>query len=64
MTDDRLATAFQRIDAALSRIEASAANPPSAGSPDEGLAARHRELREEVGHSLAELDRLIDRLET
>jgi len=65
MPDDRIASAYDRIEAALGRIERSArahsaAHPPDA---DPDLTARHARLRETVSASLAELDRLIERLE-
>ncbi len=67
MSDDRIASAFERIEAALGRIERSANAPASSpGSSSEEiaeLAARHAALRETVGASLGELDQLIERLE-
>lgn len=65
MPDDRIASAYDRIEAALGRIERSArahsaAHPPEA---DPDLTERHAILRETVSASLAELDRLIERLE-
>lgn len=73
MTDDRIASAYDRIEAALGRIERSArarsAAHSAANSPkhspdtDPDLAARHSSLRETVSANLAELDRLIERLE-
>jgi hypothetical protein len=69
MPDDRIASAYDRIEAALGRIERSAraqsvAHPPErTPETDPDLAARHAILRETVSASLAELDRLIERLE-
>ncbi len=65
MPVDRIASAYDRIEAALGRIERcarahSVAHPPEA---DPDLAARHARLRETVSASLTELDRLIERLE-
>jgi len=67
MPDDRIASAYDRIEAALGRIERSAraTASPSAQSPgaDADLAARHAALRETVTATLGELDQLIERLE-
>lgn len=67
MPDDRIASAFERIEVALSRIERSARAPLSSTQscePDTDLAERHAKLRETVTASLGELDRLIESLET
>ena len=65
MTDDRIASAYDRIEAALERIERSARAPapPPPAPVDPDLEARHVALRETVSASLEELDRLIARLE-
>jgi len=67
MPDDRIASAYDRIEAAVGRIERSARAPapPSAQSPeaDTDLAERHAALRDTVTASLGELDQLIERLE-
>lgn len=67
MPDDRIASAYERIEAALERIERCAQAPSPVGTqspqPDPDLAARHAALRETVTASLGELDRLIERLE-
>ena len=62
MAGDRIARATARIEAAARRIE-TAAQFPSAGSADPGLAAKYQTLRSEAGEALAELDRLIGSLE-
>ena len=66
MSDDRIASAFERIEAALGRIERSASAPAPAAQSSEAdadLVARHAALRETVTASLGELNRLIERLE-
>ncbi|MBU1253846.1 MAG: hypothetical protein KKE69_05550 [Alphaproteobacteria bacterium] len=67
MPDDRIASAFDRIEAALGRIERSARAPlpmpPRSPQADADLEARHAQLRKSVGASLVELDQLIERLQ-
>jgi hypothetical protein len=57
---------FNRIDAAIARIERAAAKPASADSTtadsapaDHDLQARHQQLRSEVAQSLRQLDALL-----
>lgn len=69
MSDARIASAYDRIEAALARIERGArapASPTSEGSAEDAaeLAARHAQLRETVAASLGELDTLIARFES
>jgi hypothetical protein len=65
MPDDRIASAYDRIEAALGRDRAQRPRALRRPSPeaDPDLTARHARLRETVSASLAELDRLIERLE-
>lgn len=66
MTQDRIASAVSRIEQALARVETQAAlaSSGSAGQGDPEFAARHEALRVRVADSLAELDTLIEGLET
>ena len=61
MSDDRIAKALERIDAALARIEACEIRTASAS--DDSLVRRHQALRNTVEETLGELDALIMRLE-
>ena len=69
MADERIPDAMARIEAALGRIERAASERPAAtaSTTDNAnaaeLVARHEALRETVNASLADLDRLIGRLE-
>jgi len=62
MPDDRIASAYDRIEAALGRIERCAL-APGLQPADADLGARHAALRETVSASLGELEQLIERLE-
>lgn len=68
MTEERILTAVERIDGAMTRIEAAASRPPpafmaSAGAPDTAamseLAQRHDTLRGRVEAAIAELDMVM-----
>jgi len=64
MIDERILTAVERIDGALSRIETAALRPaPAPTSPDatelERLRARHAAMRGRVEAAMGELDMLI-----
>ena len=59
MSDDRISGAIDRIERALARIEARAADRRG----DAQAAARHDALRSRVAASLAQLDDLIESLE-
>ena len=62
MEDARIEKAVGRIEAALARIER--ANASTSANPGNAeLVARHEALRESVSASLADLDRLIERIE-
>ena len=54
--------AIARIEAALARIEAASARISTSG--DNGLAAKHAALREEVGATLKSLDSMIAELKS
>ena len=59
MSAERIAIAVDRIERALSRIEAEASAPRAAHADD----ARHQALKAQVAASLAQLDALIEGLE-
>lgn len=58
MSEARIASAVDRIEKALARIETQAALSRHSG-PSSALAQKHENLREQVSESLAELDNLI-----
>ena len=58
MSEARIASAVDRIEKALARIETQAALSRHSG-PGSALAQKHENLREQVSESLAELDNLI-----
>lgn len=62
MERDRLRTALARIDSAFARLEA-AADRPRASAPATILVEQNMHLRETIGETLSEIDRLIERLE-
>ena len=59
MSEQRISVAIDRIERALARIEAQAANPRADGD----AAARHEALKSRVAASLTQLDDLIESLE-
>ena len=59
MSEQRISGAIDRIERALARIEAQAAQPRGGGED----AARHEALRSRVTASLSQLDELIESLE-
>ena len=59
MSEQRISVAIDRIERALARIEAQAANPRA----DDDAAARHDALKSRVAASLTQLDDLIESLE-
>ena len=59
MSEQRISVAIDRIERALARIEAQAANPRA----DYDAAARHDALKSRVAASLTQLDDLIESLE-
>ncbi len=61
MEGDRIARALARIEAASARIEAAASQRASA---DPAVQARYDRLRSEAEHALAEVDALIEALES
>ena len=58
MSEARIASAVDRIEKALARIETQAALSRHSGSGS-ALAQKHENLREQVSESLTELDNLI-----
>ena len=64
MDESRIDQAIQRIETALGRIDTATENLGSSAVPDDGLAQKHANLRAEVSSTLAELDQLIEGLET
>ena len=60
MDGERIAQALARIEAAAGRIEAAR---PVATSTNPALQAKYDRLRREAGNALAEIDRLLERLE-
>lgn len=70
MTAERIATALDRIEAALARIDAVREAESHAEAKSAGGSARvvelvnvHEKLREQVAESLRELDDLLAKLE-
>ncbi|MBV7259817.1 hypothetical protein [Erythrobacter crassostreae] len=73
MTEARIVSAMERIEAAMERIAKARANaptPPESSSSDSGGSAKvmalvnaHEKLREEVADTMRELDVLIEDLE-
>ena len=59
MSEQRISGAIDRIERALARIEALAANPRGDGE----AAAKHEALKTRVAASLSQLDELIESLE-
>ena len=59
MTEQRISGAIDRIERALTRIEAQAARPRGDGD----ATARHEALKSRVAASLSQLDDLIESLE-
>ena len=59
MSEQRISGAIDRIERALARIEAQAANPRGDGE----AAAKHEALKSRVAASLSQLDELIESLE-
>ena len=59
MSEQRISDAIDRIERALARIEAQAANPRGDGE----AAAKHEALKTRVAASLSQLDELIESLE-
>ncbi|MBX7527155.1 hypothetical protein [Qipengyuania vesicularis] len=59
MSEQRIFGAIDRIERALARIEAQAANPRGDGE----AAAKHEALKTRVAASLSQLDELIESLE-
>lgn len=67
MEDERIASALARIEAAANRIEAAASAPIASSNditPDPQLIQRYENLRREARSALAELDGLIESLES
>ena len=64
MDGSRIEQAVQRIEAALGRIDAAAEKLGVGPAAESDLAQRHSSLRAEVSSTLAELDHLIEGLET
>jgi hypothetical protein len=67
MGAERAFQAISRIEQALARIEAGAARPrpvPTASADDERLAAAHAQLRGKVEAAIAQIDGLLDAVET
>ena len=58
MSEQRISGAIDRIERALARIEAQAANPRGDGE----AAAKHEALKSRVAASLSQLDELIESL--
>lgn len=59
MSEQRISGAIDRIERALARIEAQAANPRGDGE----ATAKHEALKSRVAASLSQLDELIESLE-
>ncbi|TMM49744.1 hypothetical protein [Qipengyuania marisflavi] len=68
MIADRISQALERIDRALAQIETQAAlakhAPASNSAADSDLAVRHDALRQSVTATIAELDTLIEGIDT
>ena len=64
MDASRIDQAIQRIETALGRIDMATENISSSGASEDGLAQKHAALRADVSSTLAELDQLIEGLET
>ncbi|MFN2100867.1 hypothetical protein [Altererythrobacter sp. MF3-039] len=63
MEGTRVSKAVARIETALTRIERAAAAIPDASPVDAGLAERNDRLESTLREGLAELDRIIGKLE-
>lgn len=63
MSDTRIESAVNRIEAALARIAEVADNPPAATPSVSALVIKHEALREVANSALAELDTLIDEMD-
>lgn len=64
MIEERILSAVERIDGAMTRIEAAAARvtrPVDGPAPDADLRERHETMRARVQSAIAELDGLIAR---
>jgi hypothetical protein len=62
MVNDRAAVALSRIERALARIESAAVAPQRAGETNLAhaqLEQRHTALRQELQHTLGDIDQLI-----
>jgi hypothetical protein len=61
MDSDRIARALARIEAASARIEAVAIQPRPSGAAE--AIRKYETLKQQAGDALAQLDRLIGKLE-
>lgn len=63
MEGDRVKGALARIESALARIEIAATRPGASSASDSEIARKYAALDAAVRGGLADLDKLIERLE-